>query len=314
MRADLVAALALLFGLLGSEVTPRQPRSPCIHAPLIAAFVRDPGRFRRSVCSSGRNLLMFQPTHLCSTCNDLAGPPRGVPCARVQQGGRELGGAAAFGPLSRAVAALSSEPNKDVPIPRVPYKSSQGPHDGKDQGASQYLAFAAATAYGGKPYITTLMNRQGPPVTTAPVTIAMEQRTDVTLPGTPEGVDLDSYNETLWFTARDTEQHAHTWPVCLHSLLFPLGPHWRRRDPTLFWSCRRGRRLSGRRITPPCSRTASSCSNPSSCRPASPAAASRCGEMTLLSSFGNSHHWPSAEHVPGTGCACRACAAVPMLR
>lgn len=78
----------------------------------------------------------------------------------------------------------------------------QGPHDGKDQGASQYLAFAGANAYGGKPYVTAQLNRLGPPVTTAIDTVVLEQRTDVTEPGAPDGVALAQYNETLWFTAR----------------------------------------------------------------------------------------------------------------
>lgn len=93
--------------------------------------------------------------------------------------------------------------------PSAALLTSQGPHGGKDQGASQYLAFAGADAYGGKPYITTQLSRQGPPATTAPETVALEQRTDVIEPGTPPGVSIQPYNETLWFTAR---RHPHLRP------------------------------------------------------------------------------------------------------
>lgn len=87
-------------------------------------------------------------------------------------------------------------------IPNI-HCSAQGPHNGQDQGASQYLAFAGANAYGGKASVGTAWNRLGPPAETPLVVAPLAQQTVPAPLTVPHGVELASYSETLWFTARN---------------------------------------------------------------------------------------------------------------
>ena len=98
-----------------------------------------------------------------------------------------------------------------APFPVLSYNKAvnawAGPRDGKDVGASLYLAFAGANAYGGKDAVTTEFvhyfstSTSATASSTAPLTLTLPQHSDVLVPQTSGSAqdELVPYNQTLWF-------------------------------------------------------------------------------------------------------------------